>query len=192
MESHSGIIVYDLDHLSRLGEAASDVRDRCRHIESVAFAFVSPSGDGLKVGVLVSPVPQTREEHLTAWEQGRARLMEDLGIPIDVSDVQAKNPSRLCFLGYDPDIYIADPDAVDPLPVDLTRGTAQKTSPGDGKSGASKIFSGAVVGIGETDFRRQHHPPGPYAAPSRPVAQGLPLAKGSFRTAAGDVSGVRR
>ena len=160
MESHSGIIVYDLDHLSRLGEAASDVRDRCRHIESVAFAFVSPSGDGLKVGVLVSPVPQTREEHLTAWEQGRARLMEDLGIPIDVSDVQAKNPSRLCFLGYDPDIYIADPETVEAVPVDLTTGTAHTISidPGVGKHFAMTALSASVGGMGEGGFDDSTNP----------------------------------
>ena len=86
-----------------------------------------PSGDGVKVGVLVDPVPGTRAEHWAAWEQGRARLMEDLGIPIDISDPQAKNPARLCFLGYDPEIYVADPEAVAALSVDLTGGAAQKT-----------------------------------------------------------------
>ena len=124
-ESHSGIIVYDLDHLSRHGEVASDVRDRCGALPYMLFAFVSPSGDGVKAGVLVDPVPATRAEHLAAWEQGRVRLMEELGLPIAVSDTQAKNPSRLCFLGHDPGIRVADPKAVEAMPV----ATAKKDQP---------------------------------------------------------------
>ena len=151
--SHSGIIVYDLDHLSRRGESASEVRGRCRTLRHVLFAFVSPSRDGVKVGIPVNPVPQTREEHLAAWEQGRERLMEDLELPVDLSDTQAKNPSRLCFLAYDPDIYIADPEAVDSLPVDPTKGTAQKrTSPGtEAGAGNAAAASGAGTAAGGSE-----------------------------------------
>ena len=124
-ESHSGIICYDLDHLSRAGLQAAAVRDRCKALTYVICAFISPSGDGVKVGIVVTPVPQTRRQHLAAWEQGRERLMRDLGIPIDLSDIQAKNPSRLCFLGHDPGIYIASPEAMEALSVDLTEGTTK-------------------------------------------------------------------
>ena len=161
MECHSGIIVYDLDHLSRQDEVASEVRDRCGHLAYVVFAFISPSGDGVKGGVLVDPVPtlgegpegwrQGRREHLAAWEQGRARLMEDLGLPIVVSDAQAKNTSRLCFLGHDPGLYIADPEAVEAVSVDLTTGTpkAAPSNPGAGKSTAAA----AAVGLGSGSER---------------------------------------
>ena len=142
-ESHSGIIVYDLDHLSRQGEVASDVRDRCARLTYVLFAFISPSGDGVKAGILVDPVPTTRAEHLMAWEQGRARLMEDLGLPIAVSDPQAKNPSRLCFLGHDPGIVIADPKTAGAVAVDFTKGSGKTTSPGPGKTQASAGSAGA-------------------------------------------------
>ena len=42
MQSHSGILVYDLDHVSRGGLDAAEVRERCRTLDYVLFAFVSP------------------------------------------------------------------------------------------------------------------------------------------------------
>ena len=170
MESHSGIIVYDLDHLSRQGEVADEVRVRCRDLPYVVFAFISPSGDGVKIGILVDPVPtmgedlagwgQGRREHLAAWEQGRARLMADLELPIAVSDVQAQNPSRLCFLGHDPGIYIADPEAVEAVGVDLTEGTASTFTTSADRVGSEQTFAGSADGVGsEQTFAGSTIPP---------------------------------
>ena len=42
----------DLDHLNRQGRSAAEVRDQAMQMPYVAFAFISPSQDGVKVHCL--------------------------------------------------------------------------------------------------------------------------------------------
>ena len=126
MQSHSGLVGSDLDHLGRLGRDAAAVRSQTAELSYVAFAFISPSGDGVKVFVLVDPVPTNQREQKAAWEQVGARLTQDLGLPMTTPDPKAKNLARLCFLGYDPDVYIADPAQLVPLQVVLEEQGEQK------------------------------------------------------------------
>ena len=42
-----------------------------------------------------------------------------LGLEVNTNDPKAKNPARICFLGYDPDIGIADSAALLAMHVDL-------------------------------------------------------------------------
>ena len=44
----------------------------------VAFAFISPSQDGVKVHCLVDPAPTNRGEQTAAWEQVGQQLTKDL------------------------------------------------------------------------------------------------------------------
>lgn len=119
MRSHSGLVGADLDHLNRVGRTAGEVRDQASKLHYVAFAFISPSNDGVKVFCLVDTLPGSRAEQTRAWEQVGAQLTKDLGLPVTTNDPQAKNLSRICFLGYDPDIHIADPAELQALHVNL-------------------------------------------------------------------------
>ena len=78
MRSHSGLIGADLDHLNRLGRSAAEVRDQAMQMPYVAFAFISPSQDGVKVHCLVDPAPTNRGEQTAAWEQVGQQLTKDL------------------------------------------------------------------------------------------------------------------
>ena len=119
MRSHSGLIGADLDHLNRQGRSAAEVRDQAMQMRYVAFAFISPSQDGVKVHCLVDPAPTNRGEQTAAWEQVGQQLTKDLGLEVTTNDPKAKNLARICFLGYDPDIGIADSAALLAMQVDL-------------------------------------------------------------------------
>ena len=67
-----------LDHLNRLGRSAAEVRDQAMQMPYVAFAFISPSQDGVKVHCLVDPAPTNRGEQTAAWEQVGQQLTKDL------------------------------------------------------------------------------------------------------------------
>ena len=68
----------DLDHLNRLGRSAAEVRDQAMQMPYVAFAFISPSQDGVKVHCLVDPAPTNRGEQTAAWKQVGQQLTKDL------------------------------------------------------------------------------------------------------------------
>ena len=118
MVSHSGLIGVDLDHLARAGLDAESVRDACAALPYTVAAFVSPSGDGVKVFALVTPVPETDAEHRRAWAQV-VEAYSDVA-PVDVSDPATKNPARLCFLAHDLDAVFKAVEDMIPLQVDLS------------------------------------------------------------------------
>ena len=119
MRSHSGLVGADLDHLNRVGRTAAEVRDQASKLPYVAFAFISPSNYGVKVFCGVATLPASRAEQARAWEQVGKQLTKDLGLAVTMNDPMTKNLARLCFLGYDPDIYVADPAVLTALHMDL-------------------------------------------------------------------------
>ena len=119
MRSHSGLVGADIDHLNRVGRTAAEVRDQASTLPYVAFAFISPSNNGVKVFCGVDTLPASPAEQARAWEQVGNHLTKDLRLAVAMNDPKAKNLARLCFLGFDPDIYIADPAVLTALHVDL-------------------------------------------------------------------------
>ena len=103
---HSGLIVLDVDNGIDLGTVLADFAQH----PNVLLAFVSPSADGAKPVIPVSPIPQNEEEHRHAFNA-----------VLDVfSEYAEKDPkylpkqrdvSRLCFLAYDPQA-IHNPNAI--------------------------------------------------------------------------------
>lgn len=92
---HSGFIVLDFDNIANL-------RDRQTEIISKDFVYacwVSPSGNGLKALIRIADGTKHRE-HFAA--------LQDVFPDIDNS---GKNPSRVCYESYDPEMY-QYPDAV--------------------------------------------------------------------------------
>ena len=99
LSEHSGLCVIDLDHLDDLNKWKAHFEADV-HVFSV---FVSPSGDGLKV---LYRIPADITMHRNHY---RAILddLQNIGLEVDATSI---NETRVCFISYDPDIYI-NPDA---------------------------------------------------------------------------------
>ena len=94
---HSGYIVLDIDNDIDLDKVRSDLTSH----PNVAFAFISPSGTGIKPVVRVDPVPQNAAEHKAAFDAVLAMFSEYA--EQDPTKLPAqRDPNRLCFLAHDP------------------------------------------------------------------------------------------
>ena len=94
---HSGYIVLDIDNDIDLDKVRSDLKVH----PNVAFAFISPSGTGIKPVVRVDPVPQNAAEHKAAFDAVLAMFSEYA--EQDPTKLPAqRDPNRLCFLAHDP------------------------------------------------------------------------------------------
>lgn len=96
MEKHSGLICLDFDNFKSKAEMKK-VRDELCEDEFVFVLFTSPSGDGLKVLVKVPSVKEWHREHFYA--------LSDYYVYPNF-DKSCVNESRVCYISWDPDIYI--------------------------------------------------------------------------------------
>lgn len=107
LQQHSGIVHGDLDHLTDVAAVKRTMAaDPC-----TVYAFVSPSGEGLKLGVHVPVVPDDRY-YKHAWQTVAQRYG-------GTWDPSGKDICRLCYVSHDPDAYMnfnADLFALPPLP----------------------------------------------------------------------------
>jgi len=88
---HSGFVVMDLDHVDNLLEKKKEV---CSD-EYVYSCFISPSGDGLKMLIRIPPDKEAHRDYYRGLMQKYPQ-----------SDSTSINISRVCFISYDPEIYI--------------------------------------------------------------------------------------
>jgi len=92
----SGLSTLDFDHVEDLDKLISEVNN-----DSYTFAsFVSPSGDGLKVLVKIPPV-----DNDTQYKEYYSELSKHYSKYGEV-DPANSDISRLCFLSYDPNLYL--------------------------------------------------------------------------------------
>ena len=92
LEKHSGLVCLDFDHL---GERLAGFKERVTRDEYIHAAFVSPSGDGLKVLVKIPPSEITHAQSCKALADYFHEETLD-----NFEDV-----SRVCFESYDPDLF---------------------------------------------------------------------------------------
>jgi VirE-like protein/AAA domain-containing protein len=106
--THTGELCADLDSLNGDFDAT---RGRLMNSPYVRLMFTSPCGDGLKT---VLRVPADATKHEASYRAVRKHILDLTGIQIDE---KCKNVSRMCFLSYDPEIYV-NPSAIEiePLP----------------------------------------------------------------------------
>lgn len=100
----SGLVHFDFDHPPNLTEA----RARLMEDPWIAYAFVSPSGDGLKVAVWAEGIVDD-PTYKHAWGTVLAyfeRTYPDLAV---ANDAHCKDIARLCFVSVDPELYV-NPD----------------------------------------------------------------------------------
>ncbi|MCX6865509.1 MAG: hypothetical protein NTV46_04700, partial [Verrucomicrobia bacterium] len=104
---HSGLLVMDIDHC----ESPALLRDRIFRTEiSCCLAFISPSGDGVKL-VFMHDGGEAR--HAEAWNRIASHLHERHDVEVDP---QGKDIRRFCYLSHDPEIRLR----IDGLPFEVT------------------------------------------------------------------------
>lgn len=113
---HSGILQGDFDAKENKAADFAEIRNRLAADKHVAFAFLSPSGRGVKVGISIDP-----EHHRESFQAAEKYFKKEYALQMDKA---CKDPTRLCFMSYDPDLRI-NPEA-EPIPVDLARETPQR------------------------------------------------------------------
>lgn len=91
--SHSGYAIIDFDHIDPI-----DYKKKLMPYSWIKAAFVSPSGDGLKV---LARIPESIEGHKEYYDG----IVKELGWLKGI-DTTSRNVSRICFESFDPDIYI--------------------------------------------------------------------------------------
>lgn len=103
---HSGVVALDfdgLDDVCAFRAAAAEVRPTPdAGAPCTIGAFVSPSGDGVKVWAHISPLPRTPEEHYEAYLAACSAYAV-----VGQADVPGSSPTHLCFMSYDPEIAIS-------------------------------------------------------------------------------------
>jgi hypothetical protein len=92
---HSGLVVLDFDHVPGLENFKKEI---CKD-EYTFSAFISPSGDGLKVLFKIPPEIGNHESYYL----GIVKYCKTKKYPI--LDTTSKNISRVCFVSYDPELY---------------------------------------------------------------------------------------
>ena len=101
---HSGIVSADLDQGHIEGSQVADVYDAVRALSAdphCVFAFISPSGEGVKAGFHISAGIEDDIDHKRAYHALKIYLGSK-GILIDIS---CSDVSRLCFVSHDPNAY---------------------------------------------------------------------------------------
>ena len=94
IQSHSGMIVLDFDHVN------VDEYKRVLSTDDFVYAcWRSPSGDGIKVLVKISN-PERHRDHFRALQ---SYFEKQYGYDVDPSGI---NESRACFESYDPDMVV--------------------------------------------------------------------------------------
>lgn len=97
LKKHSGMFTADFDDL---GDKLPLVRKKLEKSPHVFAFFLSPSGNGLKA---FFRVPADASKHPGSFRAVEKHVRDLCGVQIDES---CKDISRLCFMSYDPGLYV--------------------------------------------------------------------------------------
>ena len=106
LAGHSSLVVLDVDDLSEPDIPL--LLSELSQLKQVILAFVSPSGQGIKIVVSVDPLPANDADHKTAWHacvDFFQSLSDEYGFEIDPS---GKDCSRLCYLAHHAQVITHD------------------------------------------------------------------------------------
>lgn len=96
--TYTQMVVLDIDKLST--EQLTNAKALAIQNQYTFSAFISPSGNGLKIFVQVN---SSQENHKEAFLKLQKYYEELLALPIDKS---GKDVTRLCFVSYDTDLFL--------------------------------------------------------------------------------------
>lgn len=105
--AYTQIVVLDIDKLTK--EQLTNAKALAQETPYTYSAFISPSGNGLKIFVRVN---SSQENHKEAFLALQKFYEEFLSLPIDKS---GKDVTRLCFVSYDTDLYLNENATVYPV-----------------------------------------------------------------------------
>jgi len=94
---YSRVVQADLDSL---GEQLVEVRENLKQSPHLFVLFLSPTGDGLKAWFRV---PADSAKHSASFRAVEKHVKELTGVQIDQA---CKDVARLCFMSYDPNLYV--------------------------------------------------------------------------------------
>ncbi len=100
---YNRLIILDIDKLE--ADQVDPIVWKASDYPLTAFCFRSCSGHGVKIGVCPATThPLTVDNHRTTFGQMLETYEKLLGVRIDPS---GKDPGRLCFDSYDPEMYVS-------------------------------------------------------------------------------------
>ena len=105
--AYTQMVVLDIDKLSK--EQLTNAKALAIQNPYTFAAFISPSGNGLKIFVRVN---SSQENHKEAFLKLQKHYEELLALPIDKS---GKDVTRLCFVSYDTDLYLNENASIFPV-----------------------------------------------------------------------------
>jgi hypothetical protein len=103
--------IFDVDDLGT--DQAFQFKQQLIHQPDIFAAWISPSGDGVKFICRLENEISSETDYRALYEYYLNRFEDIYGIPFD----HTLDPSRACFLSYDPDIYVNM--AARPIPTDV-------------------------------------------------------------------------
>lgn len=107
----SGLFLFDIDGL----EASTLESDKATlgNLPSTVFCFVSPSGHGLKGALRIEHDLVKNDADFKRVYNHAEKMIKDVGYKLDKS---CKDVRRLCFVSYDPKIYVNYDAEIFPIP----------------------------------------------------------------------------
>jgi len=111
VKNYTGIVVCDIDKVS---ESKVSSYKKTLSEDGYVLAFFESPSKGLKVLVRANSDLEYHKSH--AFRQIEDYMMVHYGIKIDPS---GKNPSRLCFISHDEDMYFNDSAQIFPVDVSI-------------------------------------------------------------------------
>jgi hypothetical protein len=96
LEEYNGLMCLDIDHI----EDPESLKSKCKKLNYVYSAFVTPSGKGLKVLIKTNA---TSENYRDIELKVATAFQHDTGA---IRDNHCKDIARIQFVSYDPELYI--------------------------------------------------------------------------------------
>lgn len=96
LEEYNGLMCLDIDHV----EDPISLKEKCKKLNYVYAAFITPSGNGLKVMI---KSPATSENYREIEAKVAEAFSHDTGA---IRDNHCKDIARIQFVSYDPELYI--------------------------------------------------------------------------------------
>jgi hypothetical protein len=94
---YTGFIVLDIDDVAT--QELEIIKTKASKFNFTAAAFISPSGNGIKIIVNTNGIP---ENHLQTYNQVKSFYEKECNVTIDTS---GKDLARTCFFSYDDNCY---------------------------------------------------------------------------------------
>jgi len=104
LQEYNKLICLDIDKLEKL--KLTEVKAKAIKDEYIYAAFISPSGNGLKLFVKVDT---EKENHKETFLKLQRYFEELLAVEIDKS---GKDITRLCFVSYDPELFVNESSTI--------------------------------------------------------------------------------